>query len=69
MGSRGPGSLLLQLSIDVFTLGLGKTVPLLISVLNPDRIRVHHGREMTPMLDQEPDEIFQKAQQEKGPTR
>jgi hypothetical protein len=47
----------------------GRTVPLLISVLTPDRIRVHHGREMTPMLDQEPDEIFQKAQQEKGPTR
>ncbi len=47
----------------------GRTVPLLISVLNPDRIRVHHGREMTPMTDQEPDEIFQKAQQEKGPTR
>ena len=46
----------------------GRTVPLLISVLNPDRIRVHHGREMTPMTDQEPDEIFQKAQQEKGPT-
>lgn len=47
----------------------GRVVPLLIGELTSERLRVHHGRNTVPIKDQEPDEIFQKAPQEKGPTK
>lgn len=47
----------------------GRVVPLLIGELTSERFRVHHGRNTVPLKDQEPDEIFQKSPQEKGPTK
>ncbi len=47
----------------------GRVVPLLLSNLTPESFRAHHGRDLAPLKDQEPDEIFKKAQKEKGPTR
>ena len=47
----------------------GRVVPLLLSNLTPESFRAHHGRGLAPLKDQEPDEIFKKAQKEKGPTR
>ncbi len=47
----------------------GRVVPLLITNLTSESFRAHHGRDLTPLKDQEPDEIFMKVQNQKGPTR
>jgi hypothetical protein len=47
----------------------GPASTLLVDELNPDRIRVHHGRTTVPLKDQEPDEIFVRRTVEKGPTK
>jgi len=47
----------------------GASVTLLVTELEPDRILVHHGRNVVPLKDQEPAEIFVRHKIEKGPTR
>ncbi len=47
----------------------GATSTLLVRDSGPDRIVLHHGRNMTPLADQDPDEVFVRAKPEKGPTR
>ncbi|MEW6137537.1 MAG: hypothetical protein AB1733_04820 [Thermodesulfobacteriota bacterium] len=47
----------------------GATVTLLVSQLGPDRIRVHHGLNLVPLKDQDPDEIFVRQKMDKGPTQ
>ena len=47
----------------------GRTVPLLLSNLTSEGFNAHHGRDLAPLKDQEPDEIFKKVQKEKGRTR
>lgn len=47
----------------------GATVTLLVSQLGPDRIRLHHGLNLVPLKDQDPDEIFVRQKMDKGPTQ
>jgi len=47
----------------------GSAATLLVSELDPSRLLVHHGRNLVPLKDQEPDEIFVRERMEKGPTR
>lgn len=47
----------------------GATANLLIIEQTPDRMKVHHGRNLVPLKDQDPDEIFVKQKIEKGPTQ
>ncbi len=36
----------------------GATATLLVTEVGPESIRIHHGRNLVPMLGQDPDEIF-----------
>jgi hypothetical protein len=47
----------------------GATSTLLVRDFAPDRMVLHHGRNMTPLADQDPDEVFVREKPEKGPTR
>ena len=47
----------------------GAKVTLLVTEEGPDRIRVHHGRNLAPLKNQDPDEIFVKQKTGRGPTR
>lgn len=47
----------------------GRVVPLLLSDLNSESFKAHHGREMAPLKEQEPDEIFKKVKKEMSPTQ
>lgn len=47
----------------------GRIVPLLLTKVTAEGFRAHHGRDLAPLKDQEPDEIFEKVQNQKGPTR
>ncbi len=47
----------------------GATSTLLVRDSTQDRMVLHHGRNMTPFADQEPDEVFVRTKSEKGPTR
>jgi hypothetical protein len=42
---------------------------LVVREFQPERLLIHHGRNMIPLKDQEPDEVFVKQKTEKGPTR
>jgi hypothetical protein len=43
----------------------GNSLSLLVSELGPDKLRIHHGRNMAPLKDQEPDEVFVRAKPDK----
>jgi hypothetical protein len=47
----------------------GATSTLLVRDSGQDRMVLHHGRNMAPLADQEPDEVFVRTKPEKGPTR
>ncbi len=47
----------------------GRVVPLLLTNLTSESFRAHHGRDLAPLKDQEPDELFKKVKNEKGPSR
>ncbi len=47
----------------------GATAPLLIHTSGPERLVFHHGRNLTPLKDQEPDEVFAREKTEKGPVK
>ncbi|MBI5249688.1 MAG: hypothetical protein HY912_09350 [Desulfomonile tiedjei] len=47
----------------------GATATLLVRAAEPDRMVLHHGRNMVPLAEQEPDEVFARMNPEKGPTR
>ncbi len=47
----------------------GAVSNLLVSEIESDKILLHHGRNLAPLKDQEPDEIFVRLKIEKGPTR
>jgi len=42
---------------------------LLVNELDQDRMLIHHGRNLAPLKDQEPEELFTREKIEKGPTR
>ena len=47
----------------------GRVINLLVDESQPDKLVLHHGRNVAPLADQEPDEIFVRHKGEKGPTR
>ncbi len=47
----------------------GATSVLLVRDAEPDRMVLHHGRNMVPLAEQDPDEVFVRINPEKGPTR
>lgn len=47
----------------------GRVINLLVDESQPDRLVLHHGRNVAPLKDQEPDEVFSRHKGEKGPTR
>ncbi|HMK37209.1 MAG TPA: hypothetical protein VK463_19200 [Desulfomonilaceae bacterium] len=47
----------------------GPILTVLVSEAGPERLVIHHGRNLVPLKDQEPDEIFVRQKVEKGPTR
>jgi len=47
----------------------GTTANLLVTEQTADRMKVHHGRNLVPLKDQDPDEMFVKQSFEKGPTQ
>ncbi|MGC8906948.1 MAG: lipocalin family protein [Desulfomonilaceae bacterium] len=47
----------------------GAVTTLSVQQLTPDRIVLHHGRNLVPLKDQEPDEIYQRQSIAKGPTK
>jgi hypothetical protein len=47
----------------------GPVLTLLVREADSERLLIHHGRNVIPLKDQEPDEIFVKQKIEKGPTR
>ncbi len=47
----------------------GATSVLLVRESEPDRMVLHHGRNMVPLAEQDPDEVFVRINPEKGPTR
>ncbi len=60
-------------SYDPPTLNLywdtGRVINLLVDESQPDRLVLHHGKNIAPLKDQEPDEVFVRFKGEKGPTR
>ncbi|MGD9818422.1 MAG: lipocalin family protein [Desulfomonilaceae bacterium] len=60
-------------SYDPPTLNLywdtGRLINLLVDESQPDRLVLHHGKNIAPLKDQEPDEVFLRFKGEKGPTR
>lgn len=47
----------------------GAVITIMVSQMEPDQLLVHHGRNLVPLKDQEPEEIFTRQKVEKGPTR
>lgn len=47
----------------------GAVTTLMVTEIEPDKIRVRHGRNLVPLKNQEPDEIFVRQKIEKGPTQ
>lgn len=47
----------------------GDTATLLVVESGPDRLVFHHGRNLAPLINQEPDEVFARQKPEKGPVR
>jgi hypothetical protein len=47
----------------------GATAALLVVESNQERIVFHHGRDLAPLVNQEPDEVFTRQKTEKGPVR
>ncbi|AFM24246.1 hypothetical protein [Desulfomonile tiedjei] len=47
----------------------GAISTLLVQNSDPDRMVLHHGRNMVPLAEQDPDEVFVKLKSDKGPTR
>lgn len=47
----------------------GRVINLLVDETQPDKLVLHHGRNIAPLKDQEPDEVFVRHKGEKGPTR
>ncbi len=47
----------------------GIMTSLLVVEKAPDRMRLHHGTNLVPLKEQEPDEVFVRRKQESGPKR
>ena len=47
----------------------GATATLLVVESGPERLVFHHGRNLAPLINQEPDEVFARQKMEKGPVR
>jgi hypothetical protein len=47
----------------------GQVITLLVREATADKLLVHHGRNLAPLKEQEPDETFQRQKETKGPTR
>ena len=47
----------------------GQVLTLLARQTEPDQLVIHHGRNLAPLKDQEPDEVFVRQKDVKGPTR
>jgi outer membrane lipoprotein-sorting protein len=47
----------------------GQVITLLVRNAKPEQLLIHHGRNLAPLKDQEPDEIFVRQKEAKGPTR
>lgn len=47
----------------------GPAVTIVVEEKNAERLLFHHGRNLVPLKNQEPDEIFVRQKIEKGPTR
>lgn len=47
----------------------GPAVTIVVEEKDPERLLFHHGRNLVPLINQEPDEIFVRQKIEKGPTR
>jgi len=47
----------------------GQVVTLMVRSGAADSLLVHHGRNLAPLKDQEPDEVFDRQKETKGPTR
>lgn len=47
----------------------GATSVLLVRDPTSERMVLHHGRNLVPMAEQDPDEVFVRLNPEKGPTR
>lgn len=47
----------------------GQVLTLMVREAAPDNLLVHHGRNLAPLKDQEPDETFDRQKDTKGPTR
>jgi hypothetical protein len=47
----------------------GATAALLVVESGPERLVFHHGRNLAPLINQEPDEVFARQKTEKGPVR
>jgi len=47
----------------------GQVITLLVREVQPEQLVIHHGRNLAPLKDQEPDEVFGRQKETKGPTR
>ncbi|MBI4963846.1 MAG: hypothetical protein HY913_11270 [Desulfomonile tiedjei] len=47
----------------------GQVNSLLVREVQPEQLVIHHGRNLAPLKDQEPDEVFVRQKDAKGPTR
>lgn len=47
----------------------GQVKSLLVREIQPEQLTMHHGRNLVPLKDQEPDEVFLRQKESKGPTR
>ncbi len=47
----------------------GAIATLLVVEAGPERLVFHHGRNLVPLINQEPDEVFARQKVEKGPVR
>jgi hypothetical protein len=47
----------------------GATVTVVVEERDVERLLFHHGRNLAPLNNQEPDEVFVRQKIEKGPTR
>ena len=47
----------------------GATARLLVVESGPERLVFHHGRNLAPLNNQEPDEVFSRQKTEKGPVK
>ena len=47
----------------------GAIATLLVVESGPERLVFHHGRNLSPLINQEPDEVFARQKTEKGPVR